>query len=116
MNCYRMELEQKQKILEMSQKYDRQLRDMRACLGFLFGRVGMQKEDVPKWLAEKLVDSYAPLRNKMASKELYSALGTFEARLNTLLKVSEDGQLQREHAQLLRIVADEQRQRRQLMN
>jgi chromosome segregation ATPase len=41
MNCYRVELEQKHKILEMSQKYDRQLRDMRACLGFLFGRVEM---------------------------------------------------------------------------
>lgn len=89
---------------------------MRACLGFLFGRVEMQREEVPKWLAEKLVRSHQQLKDKMASKELYNALKIFETRLSGMLEVSKDRTLQRENTHLRRILADEQRQRRQLMN
>ena len=85
---------------------------MRACLGFLFGRVELQKEDVPRWLAEKLVRGHQQLKDKMASKELYHALDTFEARLSAMLEVPKDRTLLREVTHLRKVLADEQRQRR----
>ena len=51
---YKNELNQKQQLLDQTKKYDRQLRDMRATLGFVFGSVGMKKGDVPGFLGEKL--------------------------------------------------------------
>lgn len=51
---YKHELNQKQQLLDQTKKYDKQLRDMRASLGFVFGSVGMKKADVPSFLKEKL--------------------------------------------------------------
>eukprot|EP00347_Sterkiella_histriomuscorum_P018250 403346225 len=52
---YKVELEQKQRFLKMTKKYDEQMRDMRHCLGYVFGRIGLQ--DVPDFLKEDLAAS-----------------------------------------------------------
>ena len=63
-------------MLEQTKKYDRQLRDMRAALGFAFCAVGMKKGDVPGYLSEKLIADINEI--KVSSRELLNALIFFE--------------------------------------
>lgn len=47
---YKLELEQKQKFLKNTKKYDQQLREMRSCLAYMFGKVGVS--NYPEYLNE----------------------------------------------------------------
>jgi len=35
-------------MLDLTKKYDMQLRDMRAAIGFMLGFAGLQRDQVPK--------------------------------------------------------------------
>jgi len=45
-------------MLDSTNKYELQLKNMRQCFGYMLGKVGVEKENVPKWLYEKLKISY----------------------------------------------------------
>lgn len=47
---YQVALANKEQLLELTSKYDRQLRDMRAALGMCFGMVELNKQEVPAFL------------------------------------------------------------------
>ena len=51
---YQSDLASKEQLLELTSKYDRQLRDMRAALGLCFGLLDLNKHEVPAYLASKL--------------------------------------------------------------
>ena len=41
---YKSELEEKQKMLKWSKKYEGEVRDIRKCMGYIMGKIGMEKE------------------------------------------------------------------------
>ncbi len=60
LNRYKNELEQKQKFLRLTKRYDEQLRDMRNCLGYVLAKVGIN--DFPEYLQEDLAQSISEVR------------------------------------------------------
>ena len=66
-----MELEQKQKVLQMGKKCDEKLRELKQALALIFGSVGISK--LPKSFREEFSedrDSLASLDMKFTSPEL----------------------------------------------
>ncbi len=55
LNRYKEELEQKQKHLKQTKKYDEQIREFRAALGYVFSITGV--ENVPEYLSKDLTVS-----------------------------------------------------------
>ena len=75
-------MEQKQQILDVTKKYDTQLRDLRACLGFTLGQVGTPKSNVPQFLHTKLSLSQQSL--KLTNQDLYQAMEAYERIVHDL--------------------------------
>eukprot|EP00347_Sterkiella_histriomuscorum_P011319 403372907 len=113
---YKVELEQKQRFLKMTKKYDEQLRDMRHCLGYVFGRIGLQ--DVPDFLKEDLAASISEVR--IENKELVKAMSSFERFIQNLRdnkQLNDDTQqIQIQYDQLLKAYKHELNMRRGLHN
>lgn len=74
LNRYKIELESKQKLLKVTKKYDDQLREMRHCLGYVLGRVGVTS--LPDFLKEDLACSISEVR--VESKEFLKTLQEFD--------------------------------------
>lgn len=47
---YKVELDQKQRYLKTSQKYEEQLRDLRACLSLIVHTLDIKHSDIPDFL------------------------------------------------------------------
>eukprot|EP00347_Sterkiella_histriomuscorum_P014634 403360130 len=113
---YKVELEQKQRFLKMTKKYDEQMRDMRHCLGYVFGRIGLQ--DVPDFLKEDLAASISEVR--IENKELVKAMSSFERFIQNLRdnkQLNDDTQqIQIQYDQLLKAYKHELNMRRGLHN
>lgn len=45
---HQMALEHQKDMVEVTQKHNRNLADMRAALGFVFGKMGLKDYDVPR--------------------------------------------------------------------
>ena len=45
---HKMNLEHQQDIILMEKKHQKALSDMRTALGFIFGQIGLQENQVPK--------------------------------------------------------------------
>lgn len=48
---YKVELEQKQKFLKVSKKYDEQMKELRTVIGYFIGRLGIT--NIPDYLKEE---------------------------------------------------------------
>jgi len=74
---HKLALEHQKAAIEANGEHNRSSVELRAALGFVFGRVGMQDKDVPKGI--QLVDQIAHIQ--VASKELAVALCLFDQKM-----------------------------------
>jgi hypothetical protein len=47
---YKVELDQKQRYLKTSQRYEENLRDLRACLAIVLDALGIKEQEIPEML------------------------------------------------------------------
>jgi hypothetical protein len=71
---YKAELEQKQKFLKMTKRYDEQIRDLRLCLGYICERMAIQ--EIPDFLKDESPGSLSEIR--LENKDLMRMLNGFE--------------------------------------
>jgi len=71
---YKAELESKQQQLKITKKYENQQRELRHCLSYLLGRVGVI--NMPDFLKEDLACSISEVQ--VESKELLKVLEEFD--------------------------------------
>ncbi len=45
---YKVELDQKQRYLQTSQRYEEGIRDLRACLAIIIDAIGIKEQDIPE--------------------------------------------------------------------
>lgn len=116
LNRYKNELEQKQKFLKLTKKYDEQLREMRHCLGFVLAKVGIN--EFPEYLQEDLACSISEVR--IQNKDLLKVLERFEITINDMKagkgQTSDLSNIKYEYDQLLKAYKSELLMRRGLHN
>ena len=54
---YKVELDQKQRYLKTSQKYEEAIRDLRACLAVVLEAIGINEKEVPEMLRRPISSS-----------------------------------------------------------
>ena len=54
---YKLELDQKQRVLKTSQRYEEQLRDLRACFAYVLSSLEVDSCDLPDYLRDPMLAS-----------------------------------------------------------
>ena len=89
---YKVELDQKQRYLQTSQRYEEGLRDLRACLAIIIDAIGIKEQDIPDQLRRPqtgAVDTIEGLRSLIGdNKDLIRVVNAVDRRMLKLLKQS----------------------------
>jgi hypothetical protein len=89
---YKVELDQKQRYLRVSQKYEETIRDLRVCLAIVIEAVGVKQAEVPDILKKPnsgMDDTIEGLRALIAdNKDIMKVIHAVDRRMLKLLNHS----------------------------